>query len=222
MKPFAHQTKWLYGSVIALLLLVLLGYRTVGHHHATAAHAGAQLTGTERCQLKSGDLILRRGEGLVSDQISYVLRKQPYDVTHCGIIYQQGDSFFVVHSIADNEHQIDGVIAQNLNQFLADSRPNSIIVLRYNDMDSHRTELMQRTDYYLQKSPPFDFAFDIADSSRFYCAELIWHVFKDVCHKDVFTDKMNVAGNQLLEYSSFFHGHDFSAIINQQAALANR
>src|SRR5580704_10605896 len=67
----------------------------------------AALTEADKCLLQNGDVILRRGEGLVSDEISYVLKDQPYDETHSGIILRRGDSIYVVHSIADHEHHID-------------------------------------------------------------------------------------------------------------------
>ena len=182
---------------------------TVIVHHAT-------LTEDEKCNIQSGDLILRRGEGLVSDQIAYVLRDGPYEVTHSGVVIRQGDSLCVVHSISDKDNHIDGVIAQTMDNFLLDCRNQSVIVVRYKDMDSHRDEFVQRTMYYLHKNPPFDFGFDIYDSSKVYCAELIWKLFEDVYHKDVFPVKIHTPTTDLLQYSSLFSSGMFSVVVNQQ------
>jgi len=213
---FSRKT-WIYAAFIAVSIGAALFYfHPEFSPKATSSRSHATLNNNDKCRLESGDIILRRGEGLVSDEISYILKDQPYDITHSGIIIKQGDSLFVVHSIADHESHVDGVIAQELDKFLLDSRAGSVIVLRYNDMEGKQDALVQRVLYYLKKSPPFDFSFDIYDSSKLYCAELLWRIFGDVFHTDIFPIKIHTPTTDLLCYSSLFKGDSFRIIINQQ------
>ena len=82
---------------------------------------------------------------------------------------------------------MDGVQSQDLRTFVNQSKFNSLVVVRYKhaDCDSDLVRIGDRAKYYLEKKVPFDNAFNLFDSTSFYCSELLWNVFKDEFHIDI-------------------------------------
>ena len=81
--------------------------------------------------LRSGDIILRRSYGLVSDIIVMEL-DDTLDVSHCGIIIKEPDSSYkVIHSLSKKVSDTDGVQICGLEQFMADSKIETVRVFRF-------------------------------------------------------------------------------------------
>lgn len=173
-----------------------------------------ELSQKEMSMLRDGDIILRHGYGMVSDGIIETM-KDEYHVSHCAILIQNPDgSFKVIHSVSQSLSPYDGVQEQTMEKFFHDSQKNSLMVVRLkqaNDSTCHR--ISQRANYYLQERIPFDHAFDINDTSSFYCSEFIWLVIKDEFGVDIFKDKLNEQKDHL-KMSNFWNPEYFDIIIN--------
>lgn len=181
-----------------------------------AHEQGDKLNSREIAALHTGDIILRRGEGLVSNTIAKVLN-EPYDVTHSGILMSYQDGWVVVHALSDDSRDINGIIAQPLEQFLAESRKGSTIIVRYCDMHQAKQDIRTTVLRYMDKNLPFDKGFDIYDDSAFYCSELIQHVFMDCFSKDIFPQRISLPQTDLLKYTFLFNEQHFQPIVNHQA-----
>ena len=120
--------------------------------------------------LRSGDIILRRSYGLVSDIIVLELN-DTLDISHCGIIIKEPDSSYkVIHSLSKKVSDTDGIQICELGEFMADSKIETVRVFRF--LDDTKEKIAAQALRYLKQKMPFDETFDATDSTAFYCSEL--------------------------------------------------
>ena len=172
------------------------------------------LVDSELALLRDGDVVLRAGNGMVSEQIIQILH-EPLPLSHCGIFYRtaQGDSVISSESRALQEQ--DGVQTEPLWLFARDAKPHSILVVRPHGTPQQAREVVQRAKYYLQKHIPFDYAFDIRDDHFFYCAELLQHIFIDVYKKDLLDETIGT-DKPLLRMRQFYDPQKFDIIVKHR------
>ncbi len=127
-------------------------------------------------KLQTGDIILRRGFGLISDMVSDT-QKLKYDVTHCGFILKIKEKYYVIHALSSDVAKEDGIQLQTLHDFLQASDPKKILITRYKK-PIHQFEhkmLTTLSNYHKQKAP-FDRDGNFDDQSKLFCSELIINV----------------------------------------------
>lgn len=173
------------------------------------------LTNEEYRLIKNGDIILRYGYGLVSDMIVNTL-SEDIRVSHCAIVLKNDTTFSVIHSVSQTISDFDGVQIQDIRQFIHDSKENSVIVMRYknNDNSTSNCNISERAVYYLNKRVPFDMSFNINDTTRFFCTELIWKVIKDVKNTDIFEDRYGLDELNFLKFVVFFNEELFDVVFS--------
>ncbi|HRD53771.1 MAG TPA: YiiX/YebB-like N1pC/P60 family cysteine hydrolase [Flavobacteriales bacterium] len=137
------------------LVLVALVVLAAVFWQAMAADEGAEdgvsyaLSEEEVAMLQPGDIILRRGHGLVSDLISSVLSEE-YDVSHCGIVAEHDSALWVIHSVSSSVSEADGMQAHRLQAFVQQSKPSSVIVSRLRT-DADRSLIALRAKELLRR-----------------------------------------------------------------------
>jgi hypothetical protein len=173
------------------------------------------LSDQEYKKIHDGDIILRHGYGLVSDLIVEQL-KENYDLSHCAIVVKTDTGLAVINSISSSISNIDGVQAQDLKSFIQESQYNSVVVIRYKPkINKPDSDIARKAKYYLEKQIPFDEAFDINDSTEFYCTELLWKVILNEYGDDIMAGKNN-ARKDHLRFDTFLDTARFEIIINHQ------
>lgn len=175
-----------------------------------------KLSKLDKTKLKDGDIILRYGYGLVSDLIVETL-KPKYNISHCGIVRRiDSTNFKIIHSVSSTISNFDGVQEQSLESFINDSRHNSVIVVRYKcKNDSLLSKISNRAQFYLDKKVPFDNLFEINDSSKIYCSELLWIIIKDEFNDDIFKNSYNKK-KDYFKFDLFLDTSKFEIILNHQ------
>src|SRR5688572_17531944 len=123
----------------------------------------------EMSLLQEGDIIMRRGYGVVSSMISN-MNDAPYNLSHCAFIIQEKDSSFsVIHSVSSDLSDIDGVQKQTMDRFTRESVPGTIVVIRHKGGDPEiGHQIADAAKIYLAEEIKFDHHFDLSDSSTFY------------------------------------------------------
>lgn len=124
--------------------------------------------------LQPGDLIYRLGNGLYSVYFKDFSRTEKL-YSHVGVVAKMasGDSLWVVHSEASELTGQGNVRMETLPIFLKDS--NSWAVYRLKKEEKVRSKIAHRALEYYHRAVPFDLEFDVADSTAFYCTELVMH-----------------------------------------------
>ncbi len=133
-----------------------------------------RMSSEEVQKLKTGDLIFRKGYGMVSEWVSTFLEHGLYDLTHVGIVMVKPNGVFVAHALSSKQMQINGVIIQPLHEFLQASNPENILVVRWKKYSSTMdSNLWSSVNTYVHEKIPFDKEADYDDSSAVYCNEMI-------------------------------------------------
>ena len=177
------------------------------------------LNGYEKELLKPGDIIMRHGYGFVSNTIVKTLAED-YSISHAGIIVKGNNGRFnVVHSVSQTISDFDGVQKVDLNTFVRDSRPNSIMIVRFlssAENPESTAGISQRANHYLDQKVPFDYSFNLEDESRFYCSEFIVRVLADIFGDSLF-DRLyppGISGLDKLKFGIFLDPKLFEIVIN--------
>jgi hypothetical protein len=200
-------------AILIWLFLFIYEYRSKQEQlFSTYALSKAEID-----SLHDGDIILRHGYGLVSDEIVETLNHD-INISHCAILTKDtNNQFIIIHSVSQSLSDFDGVQSQDLKSFIKDSKPNSVIVVRYKFKPGEDSSLIgKKAKYYLAKRIPFDMDFDLKDSTKIYCAELLWRIFKYNYNYDCFdTDHPELHGkNYHLTFYPFLDTAHFKIIIN--------
>ena len=172
------------------------------------------LSPAEKNILHDGDIILRHGYGYASDFIVETFNTD-INISHCAIIRKVNNKLSIIHSVSQSLSPFDGVQTVDFDKFINDSKVNSVIVVRYKFKPGEDSSLIgKRAQYYLDKKVPFDNDFDLKDSSQIYCAELLYRVFEDCYHFDVFTSPDGNTKYNHLGFQAFLDTTRFKVIIN--------
>lgn len=169
-----------------------------------------RLSDQEKDLLKSGDIILRKGEGILSEFITHYLT-DTLSVSHCGIIIKDKKGLQVIHALSKSVSDTDGVQICTLDKFIEESIPHSLIIIRYKK--DTVGQIASQALYYLHEHKPFDNKFDMQDSSAFFCSELPLHILKYALHSNIKID------NPYPKFSVFMNEVYFQVIHPQPSSL---
>lgn len=172
------------------------------------------LTLEEKALLQQGDIIFRRGFGVISDAIVKYIPCD-YPVSHCGIIVKDSlGKLMVIHTVSNTLAAVDGMQQDNLDKFVKESHKNSIIVARYRyENDSLAGKIASQAKEYLTQQIPFDHRFDCNDSTEFFCTELIYRVLKNTIQVDVY-EPFPEKKKDCMDFDVFLYPGNFSVILN--------
>jgi len=90
---------------------------------------------------------------------------------------------------------------------------------RHGKNDSDLARIGSRAKYYLDKKIPFDNAFNLFDSASFYCSELLWKVFKDEYHVDIFKSKYRPDHYDYMKFDTFLDTSNFKVIFDHRKKI---
>ena len=177
------------------------------------ARATAVLDSSEFKMLKAGDFLLRKGFGWISDKIAEILNEE-IPVTHCGLILSEGyEELHILHAISNQE--VDGVHIEPLRQYLKESKAGSLVAVRLKTDEHHKKSVIDESLKLFAQKIPFDLAFNDADSSKMYCAELFACVFKKVFQKDLLPEKIQFLGLNAIRMRNFMQAQYFEILFSQ-------
>ena len=187
---------------IFLLFLCLLGCSNKNRQRQEPY----SLSPRDKTLIKDGDIILRMGEGWISQLICKKLNDTIH-ISHCGIlIHSDKGDFDDIHVLSKDVSDTDGVQRCSLDQFIADSQKGSIKIVRLKTDFPHI--LTEKAIYYLNKKTPFDYKFNLQDSTAFFCSELPLHIIKYHLGINLYPSPPNNP-----KFSIFLNKHYFIKII---------
>ena len=190
-----------------LLLCVLCG-GTACQRTASSPAAPYRLSVADKALLREGDIVLRRGEGMLSSFIVRQLR-DTVPASHCGILVREGGEWNVIHSLSLDVSETDGVQRCSLDEFMTDCVPGSICVLRC--LSDTTGCLASCARYYLEVHKPFDRHFSLEDTTSFFCSELPYRILKDRLQLDL------APATGALKFSAFFRPDLFRVVYQGEA-----
>lgn len=193
--------------IISALILALFLLFSCSESQMQNANETYRLTKMEKGLLCDGDIILRRGSGFISNLIVSSF-KEVYPISHCGIVCVDGDSTWVVHSVAQEVSKVDGMQLCSIDEFVAIAIPNSILVTRFKSVDN--SQMSKHAQRYLRKGLRFDYDFNPNDSSRIFCSELVRDAIRNSHNIDLLPEK----GKSNIGFTAFYDSTYFDIILN--------
>ena len=175
-----------------------------------------RLSKKEIAELRTGDIILRRGFGVVSASIATSLNGE-FSVSHCGIVdVDSNGNVRVIHSVSSSLSDFDGLQDCTIKEFEHESKANSIMVVRFRDTaDVPLANLAKTAQKYLDQKIPFDEGFDLSEQEEMYCSEMVWSAMNETFGYDIYPDKSKT---EVVKFSPFFDTTHFQRIINHHKA----
>lgn len=172
-----------------------------------------QLSPSEVSMLQPGDVVFRRGYGLVSRMIATKLEGQ-YELSHCGVVVSINNQLHVVHSVSSSLSEIDGMQINKLQDFVRQSQPGSLVVNRLIDSTLHKP-FVESVLRFLAEKRPFDHDFDIFENEAIYCSELVWLALKDAGNLDVY-EGLYDTDHGWYSFDALFSKNYFTIVLNHQ------
>lgn len=213
----SSKIKFLFVIAVCTFLVAVISFFVIRRaiHQKDTMVRHDMLTNAEFIKIRPGDIILRRGFGWMSTMIVDALNEDP-PVSHCGIILKQGGRLQVVHSISKALSEYDGVQCDALDKFVRQSKPNSLIVVRLRELNPRVGMAIHKTTLdYLERRIPFDHAFDLQDTARFYCNELVRNILLKSAGVDIYPGKSQKPEDHV-KFKVFFDPVLFKVVINHQ------
>lgn len=123
--------------------------------------------------LRNGDLIFREGRSVES---TFVTTLDSSNYSHVGLLCKYYGAWKVVHAVpGESDNNVDTVKSEPISAFLQPDRCANIKVVRV----SCEPHIAQKAIQYALKKVgiPFDDDFNMADTTKFYCTELVWKAY---------------------------------------------
>lgn len=131
-------------------------------------------------EMQEGDLAFRCGMGVFSRAVTTVEDEGVY--SHVGILLKDGEDWFVVHAVPGETEfrgDFDRVKKEPLAVFYGPRRAKRGCLVHTGLDDSLKVENLRRTALQMARdSVAFDGDYDLTDSARVYCTELVWRLYR--------------------------------------------
>ena len=156
---------------LLIILFVMTGCRSEQEKDVT------QEWDTSR--FEAGDLVFRRGRGVVSRAVLTADRKGHY--SHIGILTGRYGEWFIVHAVPgepDFEGDIDRIKKDSLQVFFSSKRAGRGAVVRVDADPAMKRRAAEKAMDLFRRGILFDHDYDLNDTTKLYCTELIDFVYR--------------------------------------------
>lgn len=162
-------------KVISILLLTFLSISCI------SKSGGAQSVNCKiEARICSGDLAFRRGRGVVSDVV--VSADHCGNYSHVGIVVERDHKLYVIHEVPyeGRKQAEDKIYCQSLDLFFAEDRAKTGAIYRAGIDTTERLKIAEYLDRQLTLETPFDHDYNLDDSTKLYCTELVWRAYNSI------------------------------------------
>ena len=157
--------------------------------------------------LKSGDIVLRTGNGAISQMLAQMNQKDK-SYSHCGIVIIEQGYPFVYHAIGGEDNPDERLRRDSANRFFSPLNNDGIAIVSY-DMDDAATEALKKTVLqYYKARPKFDMKFDLATDDALYCSEFVYKALNKATNNATFITPTHAMGHTFVGIDDLFmNGH---------------
>jgi len=129
--------------------------------------------------LQEGDLAFRRGYSIASRMVLAADKNGNY--SHTGIIVYDSTGWKVIHAVpdeTDKENPEERIKKETLAQFYAPDRSLSGAIFRLDTTLQIREIAAKKAEELFRRRLLFDHNYDSEDSTKMYCTELLYFVYR--------------------------------------------
>jgi len=130
--------------------------------------------------LREGDIAFRRGLSIASRVVLAAEKEGGY--SHIGIVVGDTSGWFVIHAVpgeTDKENPLEIMKKEPFVQFFAPDRAVAGAIFRLDTLENFALKAAQKAKILYERKLLFDHNYDLEDSTKMYCTELLYFVFKD-------------------------------------------
>lgn len=127
--------------------------------------------------LHEGDIVFRCGTSMASNAV--LLADKITSYSHIGIVVKQNNQFRIIHAVPDERDHLndkDRVKIDSIETFFKPDRSIAGAIMRI-DNETIATQAAAEAMKILERETLFDHDYDLKDSSKMYCTELIYYVY---------------------------------------------
>ncbi len=131
--------------------------------------------------LQEGDIVFRLGRGTSSRIVNLADKEKSY--SHIGIVVQKDSEWCVIHAVPGEEMETGGletVKCDPISLFFSSDRTVDGVVMRFDSIDKIAKPIVEKAREFYQRKILFDHQYSLSDSSKMYCTELVYRIFKNV------------------------------------------
>lgn len=132
-------------------------------------------------KLQAGDIAFRRGESIASEVVLYNDIDGRY--SHVGLVVETDSGLMVAHSVpgeTSTQETIDAIQIEHINHFFEPKVSVRGEIMRMN-LDSVQRHLLNILALKkVDDKAPFDHNYDLSDTTKLYCTELLQLLFKNI------------------------------------------
>ena len=129
--------------------------------------------------LKEGDIVFRRGQSIASMVVLAAEKEGGY--SHIGIMVKDSAGWRVIHAVpgeTDKENPTEIMKKETLSQFFAPDRAVAGAIFRLDTTETIAVMAAQKAQVLFERKLLFDHNYDLEDSTKMYCTELLFFVYK--------------------------------------------
>ena len=162
----------LYTIVITLVILASIGCKSSSVDQAL-------LLETLNEKIEEGDLVFRRGTGVVGRIVTSVDTRGQF--SHVGVAVIKDGVWHIIHAVPhepDFEGDVDRVKCEPLAGFVGRYESGAVGIYRVNISEEGREIAIQNAWRLSRENRAFDHEYDTDDTTKLYCTELVEHIYK--------------------------------------------
>lgn len=128
-------------------------------------------------QIKEGDIVFRRGNGVASHLI---IKADAYgQYSHCGIVIIKNDTVYVIHILPHEtkDEEKDKIKMESITAFFGENEARTGLVLRPMIPEELRIKASNTAKSLYEMKILFDHKYNLSDTTKMYCTELVWHSY---------------------------------------------
>lgn len=131
--------------------------------------------------LKTGDLVFRKGKGLISTMFG-MTSTAPEQFSHVGMIAVEDEGTFVYHMIGNTVPAKGGCKRETLESFCNPNQNSRIAFYRLSILKKYQHSIKEQLQAVYASGIQFDEKFELRDKGPLYCSELIYNLVKKSSH----------------------------------------
>jgi len=167
------NTKIIFAAILVTLLIFVSSIFGKQNRTVTSEKALHDLE-----MIKSGDLVFRQGRGIFSELFRNIGDVET-QFSHVGIVYKEKKGVFAIHTEANELTGVGFAKIEPLSNFVSNHNAIRYAFYRIEGLDNKRTKaVLRETLKYVRDKIPFDSDFNLRNSDRLYCTELVYKAYK--------------------------------------------
>ena len=155
-------------------------------------------------KLKTGDVVTRLGNDIISEMISQ-LNRNDRSFSHCGLVVVEDGYPMVYHSIGGEDNPDERLRRDSVQIFWSGKTNFAIGAFRYRLDERTISRLTDSVHACFERRPLFDMQFNLEDDDKMYCAEFIAKMFNRATDSADYISTSTLAGKAYYPIESVFN-----------------